>query len=215
MGIAARVSNNSPNCRLQFNTRVFANVCSTVFRPRMPPLGWGNIVEDGADTFPMLKGPVVKAANTKALVPFGLYLAESLPLVSEHNKHRAKVFRHLCRFTEIIESEGMFLSQPAQAELADVVKRCLLNYNALAMESASLGNMTWSFVPKFHIWAHFPTIALMINPRWLRNYLEESMIGRIVGVYNGIKHGPYHATAQSSALNKYMIGVQLAFSPFG
>ena len=157
---------------------------------------------------------MIKAAVTKALIPFGAEVARELDNGTPEKHARAMLLHYLARFVEIIEGEPIFCSTSAQQELEDVVNGFLLNYAFLARASMEQGKVLWQVVPKHHYFAHFAYIAKLINPRMLRVYCEESMIGRICNIYSGCKHGPYHRTVQKTVLTKYLLALQLAFSPF-
>ena len=183
---------------------------------RMPPLKYSNLVSPSAEqtSFPELHGPAVKAANTKALVDFGLLLASELCDGTVYKKRRWKVFRALARFNEIIEGQGMFMTDAALSELQEVTHSLLLNYSWLASEAAKAGQVAWGIKPKHHYLAHIPYQAQLLNPRYVRNYLDEPMIGTVTGVWKGSKFGPFRKAAQKNVLSKYLLAVQLQFSPY-
>eukprot|EP00969_Alexandrium_andersonii_P037848 1659607-Alexandrium_andersonii.AAC.1 len=104
------------------------------------------------------------------------------------------------------------MSDAAKGEIDVVVHRFLVNYSLLARRAAARGELLWGIVPKHHYFAHFPQIANVINPRLLRTYAEESMIGRSCGIYGGSKHGPFHNTVQGTVLRKYLLAAQLSLS---
>ena len=96
-----------------------------------------------------------------------------------------------------------------------LVHSVVVNYAWLARDACLSGALLYNIVPKVHYFVHMGEIASMINPRFLRTYVEESMIGRITAIYGGSKHGPYHATVQRTTLLKYLVGLELAYSWFG
>ena len=80
---------------------------------RLPSLRLTNII-DKATEFPQLRGKVVKAASTRAIVPFLSHFAGQLDCTTTFGKHRLKMVRWLERIYEVMYESPMFLTS-AQA----------------------------------------------------------------------------------------------------
>ena len=62
----------------------------------------------------------------------------------------------------------------------------------------------WQVTPKVHYAvAHIPEQARLINPRFVQNYGEESLVGRITKIWAASANGPYEANAQKICLARY------------
>ena len=77
---------------------------------RMPPLKMSNLYKDG---FPELHGSAVKAANTRALVPYAMCLQERAAAAdpSAVNKHCLKVVQSLNDAIELMYAASYFLTE--------------------------------------------------------------------------------------------------------
>ena len=66
-------------------------------------------------------------------------------------------------------------------------------------------------VPKHHLMMHISLQAEIINPRFVQNYLEEGLVGKICRVWTAVANGPYRATAQRSVLVRHLIALQVQY----
>ena len=78
----------------------------------------------------------------------------------------------------------------------------LLCYNALAAHALADNKILWHMTPKFHMAGHIAyDFAQIRNPRWVHNYMDEDMVGKIKRISSKC-HG---LTAGKMALNRYII----------
>ena len=111
--------------------------------------------------YPKIKA---KAAATRRMSRYGLDLARPLKDGSTHAKMRLGVCQQLVRFYELLESEAMFTSEEAKAEVIVVCSRLLTMYHALSREAlAPPVQKYWKMVPKFHLFQHLCEIQFQIQ----------------------------------------------------
>ena len=60
-----------------------------------------------------------------------------------------------------------------------------------------------------HVVGRLAWQASSINPRAVHGYCAESMVGSLAEIYNQSASGPYHATIQKTAINKYKMGMRI------
>lgn len=87
----------------------------------------------------------------------------------------------------------------------------LINYVSLNKEASDRGEQLFNLVPKVHYLAHLPDVAEVLNPRYVRNYAEESFVGTVARIYGGVRSTAHMGTTQAVVLTKYMIATQLLF----
>lgn len=75
-----------------------------------------------------------------------------------------------------------------------------------------LAQVLWPVRPKLHYLGHLPDQANLMNPRGVRNYVEESGVGHYAHVYHSATNGPYEAVVQRTVLLKHMLALQLQFA---
>ena len=192
--------------RKQISTIVFFQIPS-----RMPRLRWSNIVSGSENSFPVLHGVVIKAANTRSYMPCIADLAEMCDDGSEFAKRRRQVYRYGAQLNEIWDEEGCLLTPYAARHSADVMREMLLRYAWLSRQASQQGRMLWGLVPKMHYASHIPRQSLVITPHMTRTYLEEGLVGRASEMYNVYLRGPYMAVVQETFLLKYVLGLQVQF----
>ena len=176
---------------------------------RMPPLRLSNLVEN---EWSCLSGPVVKAANTRALTPFLQILAqECFTSGSEYDRLVQRVVKCLCRVYELLYSAGIFFLPDELAEL----RRCLIRFGTAWQQLRAIasrnGLMQWHMSPKLHISQHLATQAAIMNPRYCQNYTEESCIGSTTAVWRRSAVGRYRASAQRLVLIKRVVALFIRF----
>ena len=71
------------------------------------------------------------------------------------------------------------------------------------------GKLYWKVAPKMHKLQHTPLHATVMNPRWVQNYAEESLIGTTTRVWQKAMRGRYRAHAQSNVLLRRTLGLLL------
>ena len=121
-----------------------------------------------------------------------------------------KVFGSLDSAERIFYSEGMFLGDAAKKELSDCFNCLGRHWQHLRGLSATNFKNEWQITPKVHIAVcAIPEQALLINPRSVQNYGEESMVGRMTKIWNASANGPYRPSAQQVNLVRYLTGFNI------
>ena len=183
----------------------------------IPELQLGHFINEQTplQNYPILKGPGIKAANTRNLVPWVRQLMEKLDTgESEHKKIRRKLVQLLDEFYEIVYGHGEYLpddvAKHLQFVMLGILRRCVLLHHRAVLS----GRMAWQLVPKHHYFFH---LALQVgaggrNPRFFQTYIDESFVGRICGVYESCQDGPYHDMIQKDVMQKYLLALCINLS---
>lgn len=181
---------------------------------RLPNLNMKNIIgSEGRGTrFPQLTGKIVKAASTRALVPFLVELARQCDHGLPFQRHRRKMIEWLDCVYKIMYEGEMFLTEDESDQLSHAVLRFSLHYTWLVNCCTANGNLYFNVVPKHHYLCHVPEQSRLINPRFVHNYREESFVGRLTTIYASCANGRYKQVVQQTALTKYLVGLQILFS---
>lgn len=131
--------------------------------------------------WPKLKA---KAAATRHLAKFALVLASRYGGSSAHDRRRVAICQMLVRFYELVDGEGMFLSEAAKAEIPDLGKHFGVLYSHLATEAAVNGVRFWKMSPKLHLFIHLCEWQSVDvgNPRFYWTYADEDLVGHMVEV---------------------------------
>lgn len=173
----------------------------------MPPLRLTDLKLDG---WSCLHGRLVKAANTRALVPWLLDIANNV--VSPHGAF-ASAMRHVFQALDDIERIMYSADRFFTAEENDAFSEAFLklgeNWQFLRSESRRSGIDAWQVTPKVHIGMHLPMQARLMNPRFVQVYGEESLVGRITRIWHAAAAGPYANVIQSHTLMHYFCGLEL------
>ena len=191
------------------NTDLAAWYSQTGTRNRLPVLKESNVKEG---PFPELKGHGVKAANTRAVVPYILDVQRRAcrQQPSRRNRHMLKVVESLDGFYQICYNGSYFLPREEIASMQAHVARFAQHYQFLATTAVANEHTMWKMTVKIHyVCAHLPQQAELINPRFTQGYSSESMVGEIAGVYGASQSGPFHTVVQTTALLKYRTGLLL------
>ena len=109
---------------------------------RLPTLTLANIIptEQRASSYPVLTGPVVKAANCRALLPYVLELAARLDDgITPEKIHRRKAAQWLGVIVDLFYSSPMFLNDDMKARLAHAVNRFSLHFSWLTSHACARG----------------------------------------------------------------------------
>ena len=133
-------------------------------------LSWSRIRTSG--DWPKLKA---KAANCRHLLRFAFELCTTYSSGSVHDHRRMACCQLLCRFYEIINLEGRFLSAAAKTEIAAIGPLFLQLYSHLSAEALESRKRAWKLVPKFHMFVHLCELQTFINPRWSWCYADEDL----------------------------------------
>ncbi len=94
-------------------------------------------------------------------------------LLSLEAKYRRLCARNLCRFYEIINTAGMFLTDAEHSALHKAVIDTLVSYQWLARFANDAGRLVWSVVNKHHFYKHLSDQAKYMNPRMVWCYMAE------------------------------------------
>ena len=173
---------------------------------RMPKLRLNNLVADG---WCELNGQTVKAANTRALTPFLVELAEEFynDEADEYQRLVLRTVRAFNRFYELMYEAGVFMSASEVSEL----RRALLRLGASVMQLRELARqrrlLAWRITPKMHMVQHVAALAALINPRFVQNYCEESQVGSTTQVWSRSARGRYRRTVQRLVLVKRLVAL--------
>ena len=177
---------------------------------RMPALRKENLTKDNWAT---LNGKLVKAANTRALLPFLNNLANRYFIGhGAFNSSVRKVFASLEQIQRLMYTSEMFFTDEAKEEFRIAHERLGRHWQHLRHLSSQLGYNFWHISPKVHYTLHFVSQARLINPRFVQNYSEESLIGRVTKVWSASANGPYAASIQLTTLARLWTGLELRMS---
>ena len=149
------------------NTDLAAWYTETSTRNRLPTLKGSNLKEG---PFPELKGHGVKAANTRAVVPYVLDVQKRAvgQQPSRRNRHMLKVVEALFGIYQICYNGSYFLSGEELASLQNHIHRLANHYQLLAATALANEQTMWKMTVKIHYTcAHFPQQAEVINPRFV------------------------------------------------
>ena len=134
----------------------------------------GKLAQDKIRTsggWPKLKS---QAAPIRSLAKFAVELAE------EHlDESRSMVARQLVRFYEILDENGLFLSDAASVEIAQVGNRLCKGFATLSANCVAAGQKLWKCTPKLHLFLHMCEWDVELgNPRSYWTYSDEDMVGQ-------------------------------------
>ena len=179
---------------------------------RIPALKLSNIMKD---SFPQLHGKAIKAANSRALMPFALELQQRATAAdhSDINRHALKVVESLNKAIDLMYGVGCFMTVGEHQRLEGLLHRMGVNYQLLAKRTCDAGEMKWKQVPKHHYCVgHLAEQASLVNPRFVQCYGFESLVGKIALIWQKCQDGPYHRIAQHKVMLKYRAGFALELS---
>ena len=179
---------------------------------RMPALRLTNLT-NSQDGFADLQGQIVKAANTRALLPFTKELADKyFDNGSVYHRSIVKVCSAATTMVDLLYSVGTFLDEQQLVDLRQLVNLFGKHYMLCQKLSSECGEFCWHLTPKTHQTCHIPQQAALINPVSVQNYKEESFVGKIADIWEGCANGTYLQTVQYTVLFKYILGLLLAVS---
>ena len=174
---------------------------------RMPALRKEDLRKDG---WSCLTGKVVKAANTRCMLPFLLELAEDyFDGTDSYDVSIRKVFTSLVEIQKVLYSSGCFLADTDVDKLDALFRRVGRHWQNLRHLSSLRKENNFHISPKVHYMLHLPAQARLINPIFTQCYTEESMVGRVCKIWHSCANGPYQSTIQRTALLKYWVGFEL------
>ena len=125
-----------------------------------------------------LHGPAIKAAATRSCAPWLRQLCvDFLAPDTERNRLVLQLATDLVAFYEILYATGRFLSDEELGRFKEVCERFGTNYQALREHSRVVKLLHFKVTPKVHKMQHLPLLSEVLNPRWVQNYCEESLVG--------------------------------------
>ena len=175
---------------------------------RMPMLRLRDLKTDKG--WSMLSGKLIKAANTRAMLPFLDDLASKYCTGREgFDQSCRKVFTSLLTIQRIMYSSGTFLTDAAKEEFKEAHLRLGRHWQLLRDLCRRAEVNSFQITPKLHYTQHFPYQADLINPRAVQNYIQESLVGHVAKVWSACANGPYADTVQLTSLARLWVGYEL------
>ena len=191
--------------RLDFlNDDIKASYSMQAVSYRLPKLKLSNLSRE--TDFPELHGQAVKAANTRAAVPYCLELQRRAVAMdpSPLEKHMFKVIESSDALYKLVYNASFWLNDGELDAFSKHCRRIGNNWQMLAILTAGMMQRSWPMRPKLHYSvAHMPTQAALINPRFVQAYASESMVGRVAKIYKHSMDGP-HTHVQAKVMLKYL-----------
>ena len=122
----------------------------------MPTINLTNLQWGGQKAWAELHGTVIKAANTRHLMPFINHLAASVytDLSSQWDKSVCKVCALLCKVYEICYGCDHFLSQRELADMQSCLHEFGVHFMVLRQLSQSRSKLFLQVTPKVHQMQH-------------------------------------------------------------
>lgn len=176
---------------------------------RLPKLKLQSLV--GSDGWAQMAGPAIKAAQTRACVPFLSELAnEYYTDATMHGRNIRKLFTLLKEFYVILDTT-MFLNDNELGRLAEVVDDFGIALQALNHQASLANELRWKVQPKCHKMMHLPLFASILNPMSLNCYIRESQVGTSQHVWKSLVRGRYQDHVQRLVLAKRWLALLLRF----
>jgi hypothetical protein len=156
----------------------------------------GKLTADRIQTSKMWPKLKVKGAAARGIIGFALKLA------TEHfDSNCVLVMRLLARFVELLDSEGMLLSESARMELPQLGMRLCETFTKLARQAIGEGRKVWKPSPKLHMFQHLcEWQGLIFNPRFSWCYSDEDLVGQLIDVAESC----HSKTLASTAMFKWL-----------
>ena len=177
---------------------------------RMPPLRLEDLRRSG---WANLQGKVVKAANSRALLPFLEELSNTYFLGhGSYNSSTRKLLAALNSIEKLFASAGMFFTDEQKQTIGELFDKVGRHWQNLRYLSDLAGEQAYQITPKVHLFMHFPMSCDLINPLYTQSYGEESLIGRATKIWAASSAGMHHLTIQRTSLTRYWTGLELRVS---
>ena len=178
---------------------------------KLPELKVKLVVTEG-DQWCELHGVSVKAANTRAAAPlFRDMCAVHFASDSAEDISVTAMATSLCKFYEVLYRAPMFMCDADLADLRVALGVFGENLMRLREQARLLRKLRFNVTPKCHRMQHCHNYAGVLNPRWVQNYSEESLMGTTSKVWEKTMVGRYQKSAQSTVLIKRVLGLLLRF----
>ena len=153
-----------------------------------------------------LKGPLVKSANTRHVVPFCGQLCERF-----FNDDRPwpialrTIVQSLLKIYDVLYNSGIFLDRRQHQQLQDAVDELGRSYMLGRQLAHEDGKLYLNIVPKCHFSMHLPRQCRLLNARYVQCYAMENTVGVLTKVWASCKYGPYNKVIQRRVLFKWLI----------
>ncbi len=176
---------------------------------RMPKILMSNLTTEGWGD---LSSPVIKAAMTRQAAPWFLDLANRFFTTASPTDTAVRTcLGALVRFYDTLYSANRFLTN----DEVNALRRACLDFGVAYMRLRDIarteGLLLWPVRPKVHKMQHFPLLSEVMNPRFIQNYIEESLVGTTTTVWKRSVKGRYEEHVQRVVLMKRVVGVLLRF----
>ena len=178
---------------------------------RMPEFRSDNFVSK--DGWAQLSGQLIKAANTRHLVPWLVNVTEEyFDKPTKFDRAVVSLLQNLQVFYQVMYSADTFFTPEELTKFNSCVLKFGIRYQFLREHFKVNNDYFLNFVHKVHAMQHLPEIASVINPRMLQCYAEEGAVGRIGTIWKASKHGPYRKRVQEVVLTKLLIRMHLGLT---
>ena len=140
---------------------------------RLPKIKRTNLKEGD---YPELKGNGVKAANTRALLPYVCELQgrANYRCPSRENRQMLLLVNALQHAYDLMYDSGPVLAKHTWTDLAATLTTVGQSYQLLSVLAFDAGQLRWNNTPKLHYVAgHLADQARLINPVWTQGYSSE------------------------------------------
>ena len=159
--------------------------------------GWAN-----------LHGPIVNAANTRAMSGFFRYLASKYLDNTDALHHTIiTLLAMLDDMNKAIWSGPMFMSDAQSTALKGTCSAFGIAYMQAREACRLKGYLCFEIIPKVHKSQRLPTMANVFNPSRVNCYGEESSIGTTCTVWKKNMAGRYSNHVQRVVLGKRLLGL--------
>ena len=134
---------------------------------RIDRLNANSLVPAGTAHYADLRGPTIKAANTRQAMPFLATLAEKHLTDNENTDHLLihRLVHHAIGFNHTLNMAGTFLTEIEQKEFATHTQGVGKYLQLLRHRAKTQNQLLWHITPKSHYMQHFPAEARLINPK--------------------------------------------------
>lgn len=177
--------------------------------PSAPPLLLSSLKAEGWDE---LTGPAIKAAATRASVAWLRTLARDFLVAgTPQDRMACELIDELAEFYRILYSAGRFISIAEETRLQQVCSRFGNNFLHLREHSRRSEVNAFQVKPNIHKMMHVPMLARVLNPRYVQNYCEESLVGTCTKVWARSVAGRYRQHAQPTVLTNKLVGQLLRY----
>ena len=165
---------------------------------------------DGLESWLELGGPTMKAAIVRHLLPAVRSVADEYLKVEEPlDACVAVILREACHLDDILYNAGVFLTGPEKNELSVCLIDLGEHFQLARHLSQCAGTLAWHKKYKVHLAQHLHQQALLINPRFVQAYINESLIGVFTKIWRASAKGPYQSKVQGTVMLKYLVLLSL------